>query len=117
MKFVDFMTESIRKQAEEITAALLDDIRESNREESILLVKAPGNEDAEALMCSITFKCSAAAMPVYISQIIEAAAMSCGVSYEEMSTHVNTIHKIMDRITEHKTQNMPQDAQTDETDQ
>lgn len=87
-------------------------------EETIKLVKKPGEKGSTRLEVNVNFNCMKDRIPMYCEKIVVSAAHATNVSYEEMLKHLATTHELIGEISkEESTQKTREVSDEDQQDQ
>lgn len=96
---------------------VIQNAKKSDREEQIVLIKHPGNEDAESLDISIKLKLSTHTAPMYVGKIIREVAEECDLSFDDLVSLSKTFMDLMDEVTDCEHEDLLKKEDTNEDQQ
>lgn len=100
--------------AKRMVDKVIQDTKKSDREDKIVLIKHPGNEDAESLDISIQLKLSTYTAPMYVGKIIREVAEECDLSFDDLVSLSKIFMDLMDEVTDCEHEDLLKKENTDE---
>lgn len=80
-----------------VRQTMLEAARDKN-EETIKLVKKPGEKGSNKLDINVSLNCSKDRILIYLKKIIKSAARMTNVSFDEMINHLKITHELIDDV-------------------